>query len=48
MYRAIRPAPKKPTRNGRGRSRVSRSAAAAADAAVRVALMIELSRQANG
>ncbi len=37
-----------PTRVGRGRPRLSQSAASAADAAVRVALMIELSRQANG
>lgn len=48
MYRAIRPVPQKPTRAGRGRSRLSQSAASAADAAVRVALMMELSRQANG
>ncbi len=34
--------------SGRGRPRLSRSAASAAEAAVRVALMIELSRQANG
>src|SRR4051812_36814778 len=37
-----------PTRAGRGRSRVSQPAAAAAEAAVRVALMTELSRQATG
>ena len=38
-----------PTRRGsRARPSVSRRAASAADAAVRVALMIELSRQANG
>ena len=53
MYRAIRPVPKNPTRAGRGPPRPSRlaqsqSAASAADAAVLVALMIELSRQANG
>ena len=52
MYRAIRPVPKNPMRTGRppppSRSRLSQSAASAADAAVRVALMIELSRQANG
>ena len=38
----------KPTRVGRRRPRLSQSAASAADAAVLVALMIELSRQANG
>lgn len=48
MYRAIRPVPKNPTRVGRGRSRLSRSAAEAAEAAVLLALMIELSRHANG
>ena len=48
MYRAIRPTPRNPTRLGRGRPRLSRSAASAAEAAVRVALTIELSRQANG
>src|SRR5918992_952459 len=37
-----------PTRVGRCRRRLSQSAANAADAAVLVALMIELSRQANG
>ena len=37
-----------PTRVGRRRPRLSQSAANAADAAVLVALMIELSRQANG
>jgi hypothetical protein len=42
------PVPKKPIRVGRGRPRESRSAASAAEAAVRVALMIEASRQANG
>ena len=47
-YRAIRPTPTNPTRAGRDRERVSQSAAAAADAAVRVALMTELSRQAKG
>ena len=34
--------------SGARRPRLSQSAASAADAAVRVALMIELSRQANG
>jgi hypothetical protein len=48
MKRAIRPTPKNPTRLGRGWPRLSQSAANAADAAVLVALMIELSRQANG
>ena len=48
MYRAISPVPKNPARAGRGRLRLSQSAAAAADAAVLVALMTELSRQANG
>ena len=42
------PAPTNPTRVGRPRVRVSASAASAADAAVRVALMIELSSTANG
>ena len=37
-----------PAAAGRGRPRVSQSAATAAEAAVRVALMMELSRQANG
>ena len=37
-----------PIRVGRPRSRLSQSAASAADAAVRVALMIELSSTANG
>ena len=35
-------------RVGRGRLRLNQSAANAAEAAVLVALMIELSRQANG
>jgi hypothetical protein len=48
MYRAIKPVPTNPIRRGRSRPRLSQSAPAAADAAVRVALMIELSRQANG
>jgi hypothetical protein len=48
MYRAISPVPKNPARTGRSRSWLSALAAAAASAAVRVALMIELSRQANG
>ncbi len=48
MYRAIRPVPKNPTRRGRLRVRLSQSAASAAEAAVLVALMTELSRQANG
>jgi hypothetical protein len=42
------PVPTKPTRVGRSVPVVSRSAASAADAAVRVALMIELSSTANG
>src|SRR3954466_6303241 len=42
------PAPTNPARRGRGRPRLSRSAASTADAAVLVALMIELSRHANG
>lgn len=48
MNRAIRPVPKKPIRRGRSRPSVSRSAASAAEAAVRAALMMELSRQASG
>ena len=42
------PTPKKPTRRGRSRPRVSRSAASAAEAEVRLALMIDASRQAKG
>lgn len=42
------PVPTNPTRVGRARPWLSLVAASAAEAAVREALMIELSRQANG
>ena len=44
----MRPTPKNPMRLGRPRPRLSQSAAAAADAAVLEALMMELSMHAKG
>lgn len=47
MYRAMSPVPTNPIRRGRPCG-LSRSAARTAEAAVLDALMMELSRQANG